>query len=138
VVKGTIGAPPKTSWVLGYVLLVRIHYLLSAAFDVFGNLSHQLVTRVYMMPQMSLVQIEGHEQEAAYMTILRDNDHTNILSIFSEKQRRRPESDRPTVVSGILGAYPNALFRVEEQQLQLFVTKIAELAHAFRALCRSR
>jgi len=46
--KGLIGPDPKTVWVIGYPLLERIHYLLVADFDVFGNYGHQLLTRLYM------------------------------------------------------------------------------------------
>lgn len=46
--KGLIGQDPKTAWVIGYPLLERIHYLLVAGFDVYGNLSHQLLSRLYM------------------------------------------------------------------------------------------
>jgi hypothetical protein len=48
VVKGLIGPEPKTIWVLSYSELERIHYLLVAGFDVFGNIGHQLNTRLYM------------------------------------------------------------------------------------------
>ena len=48
VVKGLVGGAPKTSWVIGYPLLERIHYLLVAGFDVYGNVGHQLTTRLYM------------------------------------------------------------------------------------------
>jgi hypothetical protein len=48
VVKGMVGSPPKTAWVIGYPLLERIHYLLVAGFDVYGNIGHQLSTRAYM------------------------------------------------------------------------------------------
>ena len=34
--------------VIGYPLLERIHYLLVAGFDVYGNVGHQLTTRLYM------------------------------------------------------------------------------------------
>mgnify|MGYP001329860001 CR=1 FL=1 len=46
--QGLIGTPPKTAWIIGYPLLERIHYLLVAGFDVYGNVSHQLLTRLYM------------------------------------------------------------------------------------------
>ena len=46
--KGLIGEPPKTAWVIGYGLLEKIHYLLVAGYDVYGNLGHQLISRVYM------------------------------------------------------------------------------------------
>ena len=48
VVKGLVGGDPKTAWVVGYALLERIHYLLVAGFDVFGNVGHQLHSRMYM------------------------------------------------------------------------------------------
>ncbi|MDO6681444.1 fatty acid cis/trans isomerase [Oceanobacter sp. 5_MG-2023] len=48
VVQGLLGQPPKTAWLIDYPLLERIHYLLVAGFDVYGNVGHQLVTRLYM------------------------------------------------------------------------------------------
>ena len=48
VVRGLIGAAPKTAWVIDYSLFERIHYLLVAGFDVFGSAGHQLSTRLYM------------------------------------------------------------------------------------------
>ena len=48
VTKGLVGEPPKTAWVLSYSLLERIHYLLAAGYDVYGNVGHQLLTRTYM------------------------------------------------------------------------------------------
>jgi hypothetical protein len=48
VVKGFVGARPKTMWFIDYSLLERIHYLLVAGFDVYGNVAHQLESRLYM------------------------------------------------------------------------------------------
>lgn len=48
VIKGFHGGQPKTAWVITYSLLERIHYLLVAGFDVYGNVGHQLNTRLYM------------------------------------------------------------------------------------------
>ena len=58
VVKGLHGEKPKTAWVLSYSLLERIHYLLVAGFDVYGNLGHQLNTRLYM----DFLRMEGESQ----------------------------------------------------------------------------
>ncbi|TMP77078.1 9-hexadecenoic acid cis-trans isomerase, partial [Pseudoalteromonas phenolica] len=57
VVKGFIGQPPKTAWVLDYALFERIHYLLVAGFDVYGNIGHQLITRLYM----DFLRLEGEQ-----------------------------------------------------------------------------
>jgi len=48
VLKGLVGEKPKTAWVINYSLLERIHYLLAAGYDVFGNIGHQVNTRLYM------------------------------------------------------------------------------------------
>ena len=48
VVRGFIGEPPQTAWLIGYPLLERIHYLLVAGFDLYGNVGHQFNSRVYM------------------------------------------------------------------------------------------
>lgn len=48
VVKGLVGPEPLTAWLVNYSILERIHYLLVAGFDVFGNMGHQLTTRLYM------------------------------------------------------------------------------------------
>lgn len=46
--KGLLGAPPKTAWLIGYTDLERIHYLLVSGYDVYGNVGHQLLSRLYM------------------------------------------------------------------------------------------
>jgi len=48
VVKGFVGETPKTGWVIDYPLLERVHYLLVAGFNIYGNAGHQLATRLYM------------------------------------------------------------------------------------------
>lgn len=63
VVHGLVGDAPRTSWLINYPLLERIHYLLVAEFDVFGSLGHQLATRLFM----DFLRQEG---ETAYVTLL--------------------------------------------------------------------
>lgn len=63
VYQGLIGESPKTAWVIGYPLLERIHYLLVAGFDVYGNVTHQLLSRLYM----DFLRIEG---EMNYISLL--------------------------------------------------------------------
>ncbi len=70
VVKGFIGQEPKTMWVLDYALFERIHYLLVAGFDVYGNVGHQLVTRLYM----DFLRLEGE---------------SNFLALLPEQQREQ-------------------------------------------------
>jgi hypothetical protein len=56
--KGLIGQPPKTAWVIEYGLLEKIHYLLVAGYDVYGNVGHQLVSRIYL----DFLRMEGETQ----------------------------------------------------------------------------
>ncbi|MUK67363.1 fatty acid cis/trans isomerase [Aliivibrio fischeri] len=69
VIKGLNGPTPKTAWVIDYALLERIHYLLVAGFDVYGNFGHQLMTRMYM----DFLRMEGE---------------SNFLALLPKKMRK--------------------------------------------------
>lgn len=70
VVQGLVGPQPQTVWVIGYPLLERIHYLLVAGYDVYGDVGHQLLTRLYMdflrmeaqMNYLSLLPIDARDR----------------------------------------------------------------------------
>lgn len=57
VVKGAVGDLSKTAFVLDYPLFERLVYNLVVNFDVFGNVGHQVLTRVYM----DLIRMEAEE-----------------------------------------------------------------------------
>jgi len=48
VTPGFTGTWPKTAWVMDYPIFERIYYDLVAGFNVFGNVTHQMATRLYM------------------------------------------------------------------------------------------
>lgn len=70
VVKGLVGEKPQTAWVITYPLFERIHYLLVAGYDVYGNIGHQLNSRMYM----DFLRMEGE---------------TNFLSLLPAKTRKQ-------------------------------------------------
>lgn len=70
VLQGFIGQTPKTAWFITYPLLERIHYLLVAGFDVYGNVSHQLKTRLYM-------------------DFLRMEAESNFIALLPKKDRKK-------------------------------------------------
>lgn len=70
VVKGFVGADPDSAFVIDYSVLERISYLLISGFDVFGSVSHQMQTRMYM-------------------DFLRMEAEANFLA-FQEPRRRTP------------------------------------------------
>lgn len=60
---GLLGDYPETAWVIDYPLFERIHYLLVAGFDVYGNVGHQLNTRLYM----DFLRMEGENHFLAFL-----------------------------------------------------------------------
>jgi hypothetical protein len=218
--------------VLGYPLIERIHYLLVAGYDVYGNAGHQLVTRAYMdflrmegeanflmllpeparsrvrdfwyrgadwkirnhlefariehdvepgidyqtgdpktelygllakrlaaalperhllgsledeavraelerldqlegggvmqLPQIAFLQIRAGGARQ-YASLIRNNAHLNITSLFDEQANRIPEEDMLSVLPGFVGAYPNAFYVVDKSALPEFVDAVIAL-----------
>jgi len=234
VVKGLVGTPPKTAWVIGYPLLERIHYLLVADYDVYGNLGHQLNSRLYMdflrmegefnflvmlppaqreavrdswyrgdslatreqvyggpahfnapsavryrtgdaktelmeqlqrrmvplAPQQfparaterdpalrqalqrlaavrgaplqwfneaSMLAVEQPGGPTRWFSLLRDTGHNSVSYLLRETAELRPDENALTVVPGVLGAYPNAFYRVRTSDLPAFTAALAAL-----------
>ncbi len=97
--KGFIGNKPKTAWLIGYPLLERIHYLLVAGFDVYGNLGHQLVTRLYMdflrmegeYNFLQLLPEETAEKEMKHWYQDSENQVATYIDSMSSKERLDPD-----------------------------------------------
>src|SRR5690606_38975631 len=79
VVEGLVGEKPKTAWVIDYALLERIHYLLVAGFDVYGNFGHQLITRMFM----DFLRMEGESNFVALLP--RDVRHKEMSSWYADQ-----------------------------------------------------
>jgi hypothetical protein len=60
---GLLGDYPETAWIIDFPLLERIHYLLVAGFDVYGNVGHQLNTRLFM----DFLRMEGEDNFLTYL-----------------------------------------------------------------------
>lgn len=234
VVKGLVGNQPKTAWVIDYSLMERIHYLLVAGFDIYGNFGHQLITRMYMdllriegetnfiaflpkesrhqtlsswyegqsiefsdyltrnaepfnqesgityrsddpkeelltlltekvspvlntryeikdtplkrnselllqqihelkgggieeFPQILMINIEADSGKEQLFTLVHNNAHTNISSLFNEEDNRLPEEDTLTLVTGVLGSYPAAFLSLQEREIPELVLRIRQL-----------
>ncbi|MDC8445226.1 MAG: fatty acid cis/trans isomerase [Nitrosomonas sp.] len=235
VIQGLVGQPPKTAWLIDYPILERIHYLLVAGFDVYGNIVHQLSTRLYMdflrmesefnfltllpgetrsalrdywyrgasdivkdyvygqhanllaepdikypenksaksylysqlqqslsrilsdryeldsaftpkqhrrilsrlheiqgnpaslLPELGFLTVIDKNQDDKIYTILRNSAHSHIATLLNEESNRMPEEDYITVMPGFVGAFPDALWRVEAASLADFVASITNL-----------
>ncbi|VAW44857.1 Fatty acid cis/trans isomerase [hydrothermal vent metagenome] len=83
---GLTGDYPETAWIIDYPLLERIHYLLVAGFNVYGNVGHQLNTRLYM----DFLRMEGEDNFLAYLPIsqrktIRDSWYVGMREILEKE-----------------------------------------------------
>ena len=85
VVNGFVGKMPKTGWVIDYPLFERIHYLLVAGFNVYGNLGHQLETRLYM----DFLRMEG---ESNFLSFLPIESRREIWADWYKDSRKNVEN----------------------------------------------
>ncbi len=85
VVNGFVGKMPKTGWVIDYPLFERIHYLLVAGYNVYGNLGHQLETRLYM----DFLRMEG---ESNFLSFLPIESRREIWADWYKDSRKNVEN----------------------------------------------
>jgi hypothetical protein len=120
VVKGLVGGPPKTAWVIGYGLLERIHYLLVAGYDVYGNVGHQLLSRLYM----DFLRMEG---EYNFLTFLPRDDRKKV----SDYWYRGASEEVKNHVYGELANFDGQSgirFRTDDPQRELYTLLQQRLA----------
>ncbi|KZX00630.1 9-hexadecenoic acid cis-trans isomerase [Pseudoalteromonas luteoviolacea] len=116
VVKGFVGQQPKTAWVLDYALFERIHYLLVAGFDVYGNIGHQLITRLYM----DFLRLEGEQN---YLNLL-PKSHRQEIKKYWYRQSHLSLSEFINRKS-LLGAESLVEYQTDDPQSELYL-KISE------------
>jgi len=110
---GFIGDYPETAWVIDYSVLERIHYLLVAGYDVYGNLGHQLNARLYM----DFLRAEGEDYfltllPAAKRQLIRDAWYQGIRK--SDKDIATAEAERWMNMEFITG------YQTDNPQLELY------------------
>ncbi|VAW92952.1 Fatty acid cis/trans isomerase [hydrothermal vent metagenome] len=88
---GLVGSNPETTWVIDFPLLERIHYLLVADFNIYGNIGHRMSTRIYM----DFLRMEGEDSFLAFLPVnkrkaIRDKwyvgQRSSIEKLFSAPQ----------------------------------------------------
>ncbi len=112
VVQGLVGGPPKTAWVIDYPLLERIHYLLVAGFDVFGNVGHQYSTRVYM----DFLRMEG---ESNFLLLLPPERRAALVASWYRGVTGAGKERVEAELLGFTGA-PRIAYRTAAPELELF------------------
>jgi len=112
VTHGLVGQAPKTAWLINYPLLERIHYLLVAEFDVYGNLAHQLSTRLYM----DFLRQEG---ELGFLTLL-PADQREELQRFWYRNADKAMAEHLDLSMGMFDSLTGIDLRTNTPQLELY------------------
>ncbi len=112
VLKGFVGEVPKTAWVIDYPIFERIHYLLVAGFNVYGNAGHQLSTRLYM----DFLRIEA---ELQFLFFLPPEER---IEIHRHWYRGTNESEKLVKAIQELGAerVPDIVYKTDDVKTEFF------------------
>jgi len=109
---GFIGDYPETAWVIDYSILERIHYLLVAGYDVYGNLGHQLNTRLYM----DFLRTEGEDEFLAFLPAAK---RSNIRDGWYQGIRKSDKNDAGDAVGWLNQEFVTG-YKTDDPQLELY------------------
>jgi hypothetical protein len=119
VVFGLAGDYPETAWIIDYPVFERIHYLLVAGFNVYGNVGHQLNTRLYM----DFLRMEGENHFLAFLPVsdrkrIRDSWYAGLRSDLDKLLDEPSEWLNVEVVTGYHSNDPQReLYQAIEKRL---------------------
>lgn len=83
--------------------------------------------QAHFLPELSFVTLTSNLGKQYVFTLIRNSGHSNISSLLLEERYLLPEEDYLTIVPGIIGSYPGALFKVNEIDLMKFINQISSL-----------
>ena len=109
---GFIGDYPETAWVIDYSILERIHYLLVAGYDVYGNLGHQLNTRLYM----DFLRTEGEDE---FLSFLPAAKRSAIRDGWYQGIRKGDKDDEGDATSWLNQEFVTG-YKTDKPQLELY------------------
>ncbi len=87
-------------------------------------LADQTGAWVQFLPDLSVLIVNKDDEEAHIFSLIHDKAHDNVAFMFHEAARRDPQSDKLTILPGLIGSYPNFYFAVEQNQMMRFVNAI--------------
>ena len=125
VISGFVGKTPKTGWVVDYPLFERIHYLLVAGFNVYGNAGHQLETRLYM----DFLRMEGENNMLSFLPI---EDRQEIWNHWYQDAREEAENYLHEQFRG-LQRTTEVVYHTDDPKTEFFEKVIAHVGAATNA-----
>jgi hypothetical protein len=115
VVRGAVGGMPKTAWVMDYPIFERMYDDLVAGFDVYGNVAHQIATRIYM----NLLRIES---EGQLLRFLPTSERTRIHGQWYRGRIARALSD--IHATSYAGPEPSIVYSDPGHAKEEFLTRL--------------
>ena len=88
----------------------------------FGALAAVRGASTAWLPEAAFVRC-GRACQSVVHALLRNTAHSNVAHLFDEADRRLPDEDTVTLVTGFIGAYPNAIYWVRPADLPVFVER---------------
>jgi hypothetical protein len=110
---GFIGDYPETAWVIDYSVLERIHYLLVAGYDVYGNLGHQLNARLYM----DFLRTEGEDY---FLTLLPAEKRQGIRDTWYQGIRQGDKDTATAEAESWMNMEFVSGYQTDNPQLELY------------------
>jgi hypothetical protein len=79
-----------------------------------------------ILPETTIVVVQDDEKpdKIDVFTILRNSAHFNVNSLFEEDENRNIAQDSLTIVHGILGSYPDAIWQLKASQIEETVAQL--------------
>ncbi|CAM5193927.1 9-hexadecenoic acid cis-trans isomerase [Alishewanella longhuensis] len=81
-----------------------------------------------LLPELTMIMVNSTDTNTPHLfTLIRNSAHYNVSSLFNESSNRNPDADDTTLVSGLLGSYPDAFWRIPEGELPKLVAQVQQL-----------
>ncbi|MFA0727579.1 fatty acid cis/trans isomerase, partial [Vibrio sp. 10N.222.48.A4] len=79
------------------------------------------------VPQLVTIMIESENGDEQLFTMIHNNAHSNISSLFNEEGNRDYANDDLTLVRGVVGSYPAAYLSLTERNIPTLVKALQSL-----------
>ena len=79
------------------------------------------------LPENAMLRIDMPSGASEYISLMRNTAHLNVSQILDEADRLDPDANTLSLVPGVVGAYPNALYRLRLEDIPAFTATVAAL-----------
>jgi len=94
------------------------------ALEQLGEISGKTLSFLPEVVFIRLTDIQGKEH---FYTLIHNRGFLNVTSLFNEVKNRLPNEDNLTLVTGFIGAYPNAFWNVRSADLSDLTNRVRTL-----------